>query len=154
MPYEIERKFLVSDEGILDGLEGTLYRQAYISTTGRVVVRVRVAGDRAYITLKSCNDGIRRLEYEYEIPKYHAVQMIDELCDEYVIEKIRYSVMVGKHKWVIDRFMKNNLGLVVAEIELDEEHETFELPYWVGKEVTGDARYYNSNLAKEPYTQW
>lgn len=154
MPYEIERKFLVTDEKILDKLEGTLYRQAYISTVGRVAVRIRIAGDDAYITIKEDTGGIKRLEYEYEIPKHHAAEMIDGLCDGGVLEKIRYSVMYKGHKWIIDKFNKENLGLVVAEIELDKEDEIFVLPDWVGKEVTEDARYYNVNLVKNPYVKW
>ena len=154
MPYEIERKFLVADEKILDGLEGTLCRQAYIFTTGYTVVRVRIAGDNAYITLKGSNDGIKRLEYEYEIPRNHAMEIIDRLCDGSVIEKIRYSVMYEGHEWIIDKFIKDNLGLVVAEIELDKENETFKLPQWIGKEVTEDPRYYNVSLAKNPYVKW
>lgn len=154
MPYEIERKFLVSDEKILDELEGTLYRQAYISTTGRAVVRVRIAGDVACITLKGSNDGIKRLEYEYEIPVRHAEEMIDMLCDGSVIEKIRYRVKYEGHEWVIDRFVKDNRGLVIAEIELDNEDESFVLPYWVGEEVTKDDRYYNVSLVRNPYVSW
>lgn len=154
MPYEIERKFLVTDEKILDKLEGTLYRQAYMSTAGRAVVRIRVVRDNAYITIKGDTDGIKRLEYEYAIPKHHATEMINELCDGGVLEKIRYSVMHKGHKWVIDKFIKENLGLVVAEIELDKEDEIFELPDWVGEEVTEDVRYYNVNLVKNPYVKW
>lgn len=154
VPYEMERKFLVADEKILDGLEGTEYKQAYISTTGQAVVRVRIAGDSGYITLKSNSDGIKRLEYEYEIPKHHAVEMIENLCDGSVVEKIRYSVRYEGHEWTIDKFVKDNLGLVVAEIELLREDETFLLPYWLGKEVTGQDEYYNVSLAKNPYLKW
>ncbi|MBP5427509.1 MAG: CYTH domain-containing protein [Clostridiales bacterium] len=154
MPYEIERKFLVLDATILNGRKGTLYRQAYIAATSHAVVRVRTVGDSAYITVKSKNEGIKRLEYEYSIPKQHAVEMMDRLCEGLLVEKKRYSIFYHGHEWVVDSFIGANEGLIIAEIELENEEELFDIPEWVGDEVTYDDRYYNVNLIKNPYSKW
>lgn len=154
MAQEIERKFLVTDLSWRDQAEGKLYRQGYIPTQNRSTVRVRVVGDRGYLTLKGVSTGITRLEFEYEIPLADAEHMLATLCVPPLIEKWRYRLTVGDHLWEIDEFLGDNAGLVMAEIELASESESFVLPSWVGQEVSDEPRYYNSNLAKTPYCSW
>ena len=151
---EIERKFLVSGEAWRETAEGTRYRQGFLSTEPERTVRVRVAGPRGSITVKGKNVGARRAEFEYEIPVADAERMLDTLCKRPLIEKVRYTVAVAPHTWEIDVFEGENAGLVVAEIELRSEHEAFDKPEWVGDEVTGDPRYFNSNLVSNPYQTW
>ncbi len=154
MKYEIERKFLVCDKSIINDLTGSLCRQAYIETAKNNVVRVRVFGKLACITLKGESKGSKRLEYEYEIPIKDANEIMDNLCEKPIIEKIRYSVYYKGNTWIIDEFKGKNDGLVIAEIELEKEEDSFEKPEWVGEEVTNDIRYFNSNLVKKPYINW
>jgi CYTH domain-containing protein len=154
MGEEIERKFLVATEGWRETAEGTRYRQGFLSTEPERTVRVRVAGPRGSITVKGKNVGARRAEFEYEIPVADAERMLDTLCKRPLIEKVRYTVAVAPHTWEIDVFEGENAGLVVAEIELRSEHEAFDKPEWVGDEVTGDPRYFNSNLVSNPYQTW
>lgn len=154
MGEEIERKFLVSGEAWRQTAEGTRYRQGFLSTEPERTVRVRVAGPRGSITVKGKNVGARRAEFEYEIPVADAERMLDTLCKRPLIEKVRYVLAVGAHTWEIDVFEGDNAGLVVAEIELRREDEAFERPEWVGDEVTGDPRYFNSNLVANPYRAW
>jgi adenylate cyclase len=130
-----------------------LLKQGYLSTTPESTVRVRVSSDRAMLTVKSKNTGIRRSEFEYEIPMQDAEEML-LLCQKNLIEKTRYTITIGKHIWEIDEFSGANSGLLVAEIELGAEEEPFEKPEWVGEEVSADARYYNSNLVAHPFVQW
>ena len=154
MQYEIERKFLVSDKRIIDELEGKFYKQAYIETTDKTVVRVRITPDNAFLTIKGENKGLKRLEYEYVIPKKDANEIIDNLCQKSVIEKIRYVVYHDNKKWEIDQFLEQNEGLIIAEIELENENTEFTKPEWLGMEVTNDVRYFNSNLIKNPFINW
>ena len=154
MGEEIERKFLVSGEAWRQTAEGTRYRQGFLSTEPERTVRVRVAGPRGWITVKGKNLGARRAEFEYEIPVADAERMLDTLCKRPLIEKVRYVLAFGAHTWEIDVFEGDNAGLVVAEIELRREDEAFEKPEWVGDEVTGDPRYFNSNLVANPYRAW
>lgn len=156
MPIEIERKFLLKNEGWQTADEGTLYRQGYIVSGVGKVVRIRVAGSTGFITIKgSSQEGLlSRSEYEYEIPLPDANEMLDTLCESGIIEKRRHKVKYGNHVWEIDVFAGNNTGLVVAEIELQAEDEAFDIPDWIGDEVTDDPRYANSQLAKVPYNQW
>jgi CYTH domain-containing protein len=154
MGEEIERKFLVATEGWRETAKGTRYRQGFLSTEPERTVRVRVAGPRGSITVKGKNVGARRAEFEYEIPVADAERMLDTLCKRPLIEKVRYTVAVAPHTWEIDVFEGENAGLVVAEIELRSEHEAFDKPEWVGDEVTGDPRYFNSNLVSNPYQTW
>jgi CYTH domain-containing protein len=154
MGEEIERKFLVATEGWRETAEGTRYRQGFLSTEPERTVRVRVAGPRGSITVKGKNVGARRAEFEYEIPVADAERMLDTLCKRPLIEKVRYTVAVAPHTWEIDVFEGENAGLVVAEIELRSEDEAFDKPEWVGDEVTGDPRYFNSNLVSNPYQTW
>lgn len=160
MAIEIERKFLVVDatwRTMADA--GTRYRQGYLSrVTGadavRSSVRIRTDGTRAYLNIKSATLGIRRQEYEYPLPLADADAMLADLCVGAIVEKTRYRVPVGRHVWDVDVFAGANAGLIVAEIELSREEETFERPAWVGKEVSGDPRYYNVCLAERPYSSW
>jgi adenylate cyclase len=154
MPEEIERKFLVVDDGWREKAVGTAFRQGFLSTEPERTVRVRLAGSRGSITIKGKTVGARRDEFEYEIPVEHAQQMLDTLCKRPLIEKVRYRLPVGGHIWEIDVFEGDNAGLVVAEIELAREDEAFEKPAWVGEEVTGDPRYFNSSLVAAPYKTW
>ena len=154
MIVEIERKFLVADTAFLALLEGERLTQGYIASTDRATVRVRIAGTRAWLTLKGRTEGFSRREFEYQIPLAHAEVCIAELCAGPVIDKTRYRVAHNAHTWEVDVFHGDNEGLVLAEIELAREDECFECPAWLGVEVSGDPRYYNSNLAKRPYRHW
>lgn len=155
MGQEIERKFLIRGEAWRNQGKGSVYRQGYIPTVkpGHTV-RVRIAGDRAFLTIKGPAKGLSRLEYEYPIPLSDAEEMLEKLCDRPLIEKVRYEIPQGHHVWEVDEFLGDNRGLILAEIELSSETETFELPDWIEKEVTGDRRYYNSNLTKKPFSTW
>ncbi len=154
MGEEIERKFLVVGDRWRAGATGTRYRQGFLSTDPQRTVRVRVAGDLGFLTIKGMAVGARRAEYEYEIPVADAEQMLDSLCERPLIEKVRYVLRVGAHTWEIDVFEGENAGLVVAEVELGQEDETFEMPEWLGQEVTHDPRYFNANLVKAPFFSW
>lgn len=154
MAKEIERKFLIDLEEIGSLNDGTIIKQGYISTKDNTVVRVRLAGSKAYLTLKGENKGVTRLEFEYEIPVGDALEMIDALCNGPVVEKTRYLVVHSGHTWEVDIFDGDNKGLVVAEIELESEDEAFDLPHWVTTEVSGDVRYYNSSLLDNPFKNW
>lgn len=154
MGEEIERKFLVRGEAWRAELVGTQYRQGFLSTEPERTVRVRVAGARAWLTIKGKTVGTRRAEYEYEVPVDEAQSMLDTLCKRPLIEKVRYLVLVGSHTWEVDVFEGENRGLVIAEIELEAEDEAFERPDWLGDEVSSDVRYFNSNLVANPYSSW
>jgi CYTH domain-containing protein len=151
---EIERKFLVTGQGWRTKGKGTRYRQGYLAAAKHCTVRVRVGGRRAYVTVKGPTKGASRSEYEYEIPVRDAGEMLDALCDGRVIEKTRYEVRFARVMWEIDVFEGHNKGLVLAEVELKRERQRVVLPPWVGKEVTGDVRYYNSYLSRRPYSTW
>ncbi|MCW8829664.1 MAG: CYTH domain-containing protein [Gammaproteobacteria bacterium] len=155
MATEIERKFLVtSDEWRQAADTGTPFRQGYLVGAERASVRVRIEGEQANLNIKSATLGVRRQEYEYPIPLADAQEMLDSLCEQPQIEKIRYRVPFKGHIWEIDIFAGENAGLVVAEVELDDEDETFSLPPWAGEEVSGDTRYYNVCLVNHPYSEW
>ncbi len=154
MGTEIERKFLLSDGSWQAGAEGKLYRQGYLSAAVERNVRVRIIGDQGFLTVKGRVSGYTRLEFEYEIPLADAERMLDELCHKPLIEKTRFLVEHRGMTWEVDRFAGDNAGLVVAEIELSEEGQEIEFPSWVGREVTDDPRYLNSNLVQKPYMTW
>ncbi len=154
MPQEIERKFLVKDDSWRVPGTGTLYRQGYLSTVPERSVRVRLIQDRGYLTVKGASSGAVRAEYEYEIPADEASEMLDRLCERPLIEKTRYRVEYQGLTWEIDEFAGSNAGLVIAEVELDEVDQDIVLPDWVGREVTGEPRYYNASLIAEPYSAW
>ena len=150
---EIERKYLVVNEHYKNGIPIRI-SQGYICSEENRVVRVRIKGKRAYITIKNATIGFARNEYEYEIPVADAEAMLQNTCQQPIIDKTRYVVEHGDFKWEVDEFHGDNEGLVVAEIELEDKDEVFELPDFVGEEVTGDARYYNACLFKNPYKNW
>jgi CYTH domain-containing protein len=154
MGVEIERKFLVQETGWKEGATGVPYRQGYLSSHRERTVRIRTAGDKGYLTIKGIPTGAARPEYEYEIPFGEAVEMLATLCEKPVIEKVRYKITFGGLVWEVDEFLGENQGLVVAEVELSNEGQPVTLPPWVGLEVTSDARYYNANLFKNPYSRW
>ena len=156
MPVEIERKFLLaSDAWRRDVSRSEPMAQGYLAgpPASRCSVRVRIAGDDAWLNIKSLALGVERDEYEYAIPRADAERMLATLCGERV-EKIRHHVTVGGHLFEVDEFIGDNAGLIVAEIELSHADEPFERPAWLGREVTPLARYYNVNLATHPYSRW
>ncbi len=153
---ETERKFLVTSRNFNDdAFQSTRIVQDFLSTDPERTVRIRINGDKGFITIKggSNQSGLSRFEWEKEIEIYEAEQLL-QLCLPGKIYKIRYLVRSGKHIFEVDEFLKENLGLIVAEIELKTEDEKFEIPTWVGKEVTGDTRYYNSQLSLHPFNTW
>ncbi len=154
MGVEIERKYLVSgDSWRSQVVSSTRIVQGYL-TRGEVTVRARIRGERAYLTIKGRSQGIARSEFEYDIPVPDAEAMLTELADGPVVEKTRHLIDVGGHTWELDVFTGANEGLVMAEIELADADERFEVPQWAGEEVSDDPRYYNVNLAREPFSQW
>ena len=152
MGKEIERKFLVVDEQ-WRAADGTKYRQGYLSTDKERTVRVRIAGNKAMLTIKGITQGASRAEYEYEIPVEDAEELLD-LCQRPIIEKWRHEIEHAGMTWEVDEFFGDNQGLVLAEVELDSPDEAFDLPPWVGKEVTDDPRYFNANLVHHPFRNW
>ena len=154
MALEIERKFKVANAGWQDSVtRSTSLRQGYLSTKPEATVRVRLENGVGTLTIKSKTRGISRSEFEYDIPNSEATQLL-QLCEGPLIEKIRHLVIIGEHTWEIDEFSGDNQGLIIAEIELSSEDESFKKPGWLGKEVSHDARYYNSSLVIHPYNQW
>ncbi|HJO92243.1 MAG TPA: CYTH domain-containing protein [Victivallales bacterium] len=154
MGTEIERKFLLTNDNWKKNAVGVYFCQGYIPTVNNTAVRVRIAGNKSFITIKSSIVGITRNEFEYEIPLEDAKTMLHLLCAKPLIEKTRYKVLYKNKVWEIDLFERENRGLQFAEIELDSETEIFEKPDWIGREVTGDMKYCNSNLVKYPFTKW
>ncbi len=154
MGIEIERKFLVDESQLPPLAHGVYIAQGYVETVDHTAVRARVKGDKGFLTLKGKTEGMSRLEYEYEIPLADARAIIQQLCAGKSIEKTRYEIQVGKHVWEIDVFAGENAGLIVAEVELASDKEEIIIPAWASQEVTDQARFYNMNLIKHPYTQW
>ena len=153
MGQEIERKFLVKGND-WPREKGKKYRQGYLSLDKERTVRVRLAGDQGYLTIKGENKGASRSEFEYEIPKEDAETLLDQQCLKPLIEKTRYKLKQAGLTWEIDEFSGANKGLVVAEIELEREDQPFDKPAWLGQEVTADPRYYNANLVQHPFSEW
>lgn len=154
MAKEIERKFIVDMERWRPAGKGVRIRQGYLPSSARSVVRVRVSGDSAWLTVKGENRGMVRSEFEYPIPLPDALQMLEELCARPFIEKTRHTVHFSGAVWTVDVFEGENAGLVVAEIELTNENQKITPPPWAGAEVTDDPRYYNSSLTAHPYSRW
>lgn len=153
---EIERKFLVASNAFKsDALRKNNIAQGYLSAHTERTVRVRIKGEKGYLTIKgeSNETGLSRFEWEKEISVEEAKQLL-LLCEKGVIEKIRYEIQVGEHLFEVDEFLGENEGLVIAEVELQSESEIFEKPSWLGIEVTQDHRYYNSYLSQNPFTSW
>ena len=154
MAVEIERKFLLLGDGWRGLAPGKHYRQGYLSTVAARSVRVRVIEDRGYLTIKGATVSVTRAEYEYVIPVEDAHAMLDNLCERPLIEKTRYRIDYQGMVWEVDEFEGENEGLLLAEVELSSEDQVIALPDWVGEEVTGDPRFYNSNLIANPYSKW
>jgi len=155
MAQEIERKFLVNGEFKQLAHKETRITQGYLSSIPERTVRVRTKGDKGFITIKGIGNasGASRYEWEKEIPVEEVRELL-KICEPGVIDKTRYQVKAGPHTYEIDEFYGENQGLIVAEVELSAENETFEKPAWLGQEVTGDVKYYNSMLMKHPFTKW
>jgi len=155
MPIEIERKYLLrNDDWRLNANQGAQYKQGYITGSELASVRIRTEGEHAFINIKSATLGVTRQEYEYPVPWGEALEILSSLCAKPLIKKTRYIVRDNGNEWEVDVFGGENEGLIVAEIELQSEEQSFELPGWCGREVSDDPRYYNVNLAKHPYSKW
>lgn len=154
MAREIERKFLVVTDAWREVAVGTLFRQGYLSVAPERTLRVRLEGECGKLTVKGKSQGIVRAEYEYAIPQSDAAELLDNLCLRPLIEKTRYRVEYAGQLWEVDEFHGENAGLIVAEIELESAEQEFELPDWVGQEVSAEPRYFNANLVRNPYKNW
>lgn len=155
MAIETERKFLVCREvwSKMNKLSGQHFRQAYLINEIEKTVRVRLTPEKGYLTIKGPPQNISRTEYEYEIPREDAEDLLDNFCKN-EISKNRYNPIVGGKRWDVDEFLGENEGLMVAEIELENENQAFEKPDWIAEEVSGDERYYNAYLVDHPYKSW
>ena len=153
MALEIEKKFLLNNSDWRKE-QGVMYRQGYLNSVKERTVRVRIIGDKGYLTVKGISRGAVRAEYEYEIPGVEAEAILDDLCEKPIIEKMRYKIAYKGFVWEVDEFCGENQGLIVAEVELESEDQKFEKPEWIGEEVTGDPRYFNANLVHHPYCRW
>lgn len=154
MGVEIERKFLVRSQAWRAGATGQQVRQGYLSVDPDRTVRVRMAGERGYLTVKGRSRGLVRAEFEYPIPGPDAEALLDNLCLRPLIEKTRYRVTHAGRVWEVDEFWGENRGLVLAEVELADPAEAVDLPDWAGEEVSADPRYANANLARHPFGRW
>lgn len=155
MALEIERKFLVKGDEWRALGTGTIYRQGYIATVNKeTTVRVRITGEQGYLTIKGKTQGATRAEFEYPISMEDALVMLETMCARPLIEKTRYKIKQGDLIWEVDEFIGDNQGLIIAEVELQEENQAVDLPEWIGQEVTGDLRYYNVNLVHHPFKDW
>lgn len=155
MATEIERKFRLRNDGWREQIHSsTLLRQGYLANTARASVRVRLAGNVGWLSVKAMTPGRARSEYEVSIPTVDANEMLDRLCEGPLIEKWRHIVVHDGGEWEIDEFLGENAGLVIAEFEMKSEDEEFSLPPWLGAEVTHDERYYNFRLSVRPWRRW
>jgi adenylate cyclase len=155
MGIEVERKFLVVGEAWRGAAtERIRMRQGYLTREGPSSVRIRITGAEARLNLKSAEVGTTRLEFDWEVPRAEAEQILDRLCHRPLIEKVRHLVPCGGHLWEVDEFEGDNAGLIVAELELGAADEAFEAPAWLGREVTHERRYYNQALVEHPFRAW
>lgn len=157
MAKEIERRFLVREARGNEwekNIKGVPYRQGYLSSDKDRIVRVRLVGEKAWLTVKGITSGISKHEFDYPIPDKDAAKMLDEICEKPLIEKTRYKVIHGGLEWDIDVFKGENEGLILAEVELESEEQNIKLPPWAGMEVSNDPKYFNSNLVKLPFKSW
>ncbi|MFC0133009.1 adenylate cyclase [Massilia eurypsychrophila] len=154
MGVEIERKFLLAGDGWRALGAPVLLRQGYLSSDPARVVRVRVEGERACMTIKGKSVGATRGEWEYPIPLADANELLERLCEQPLVEKYRRRIDFAGNTWEVDEFLGVNQGLVLAEIELGAEDQQFDKPEWIGADVTDDRRYYNSNLVRHPFSSW
>ncbi|WP_283636325.1 CYTH domain-containing protein [Aquaticitalea lipolytica] len=153
---EIERKFLVTSNNFKEeAFKKTHIIQGFLNTDKERTVRVRLKGDRGFLTVKglSSDDGLSRFEWETEIPETDA-KLLLKLCEKGVIDKVRHEIKADNHTYEVDEFFGDNEGLIIAEIELNHISEIFKKPLWLGEEVTGNEKYYNSQLSKQPYKTW
>jgi len=154
MGTEIEKKFLVTDDSWRSLAAGVRYQQGYLSRGEESTIRIRIAGDKGYLAIKGVTRGFTRTEYEYDIPYDDARRMLDEFCRRPLIEKVRSRIPYRGLIWEVDEFAGENRGLVLAEVELDSEDQTIAKPSWIGRDVTGDPRYFNSYLVDHPFQEW
>jgi len=154
MGTEIEKKFLLASNDWRGLATGKAYCQGYLNSEKGRTVRVRIVGDRGILTIKGPNDHGARPEFEYDIPVADAREILDRLCQKPLIDKIRYRIPFAGFIWEVDEFKGENDGLLLAEIELTHVDQEFAKPPWIGREVTGDSRYYNANLVCNPYSAW
>jgi len=154
MKKEIERKFLVLDQSYKHLGKFEYCIQGYMQSSNEPLVRIRTIGCKSFITLKSDISGITRIEYEYEIPNEDAQDLLKLFCQKTIIEKNRYKIHYQSTLWEVDEFLGANKGLVVAEVELESEQQPYDKPGWIGSEISTDKKYYNYNLAHDPYTKW
>lgn len=155
MALEIERKFLVRGDSWREQADSReLLRQGYLTSGSKCSIRARIAGEQAWLNIKAKRSGMTRLEFEYPIPRADADEILRELCNGPLLEKYRHRIAMGAFVWEVDEFLGANAGLIVAEIELPSEAAQFPRPNWLGEEVTEDERYYNFNLAQQPYGEW
>lgn len=154
MHEEIERKFLIKTDEWRGKAEPVLFRQGYIARTQERVVRVRIAGNEGFLTVKVKKGEITRIEYEYSIPLEDAHALLDSLGTREIIEKNRYTFHELGHIWEVDEFLGTNNGLIIAEVELKTENEYIDLPLWVGEEVSKISKYLNVELSQKPYKNW
>jgi len=155
MGIEIEKKFLLANDGWRSSIVKSIpFRQGYLAGSEKASVRIRIEGNRANINIKGATLGVRRQEFEYSIPLDDASELLSTLSNGPLVEKTRHYVFVAEHEWEIDEFQGDNEGLIVAEIELQDENEVFYKPDWLGREVSHDERYYNSMLVNMPFKRW
>jgi adenylate cyclase len=154
MAEEIEKKFLLADNGWQGLAEGKAYCQGYLNSEKGRTVRVRIIGEQGFLTIKGPSDNGARLEFEYQIPVSDGLEMLSRLCLKPLIEKTRYCIPFAGFIWEVDVFKGENEGLLLAEIELAYVGQEFLRPPWIGREVTGDSRYYNANLVRNPFCRW
>jgi CYTH domain-containing protein len=154
MGEEIERKFLIKSNSWRSLAKGKRVRQGYLNRNEERVVRIRAIDEKGFLTIKGKTTGATRAEFEYDIPAPEAEAMLEHLCEKPLIEKNRYKIEFSGLIWEVDEFLGENQGLIVAEVELESEDQPFEKPTWIGGEVTGDPKYFNSNLVQHPYTKW
>ncbi len=154
MPTEIERKFLVNNLDLSKSKSGVYYRQGYLKIDDQIIIRARIYDQKAFVTMKKKVSSIKRLEYEYAIPIDEAEEILEHLCIHPLIEKYRYKINYKGFIWEVDKFLGENEGLVVAEIELENENNSFPHPPWLGHEVSHNPKYYNASLVLNPYKNW
>ncbi len=155
MAIEIEHKFLLADPTWKQlVIKSVIFKQGYLNSNSNSSIRVRISDSQAWLNIKTAIIGNQRHEYEYEIPLADANEILALLCNKPIIEKTRHYVPINEHLWEIDEFHGENEGLIIAEIELEQQITEFHRPEWLGAEVTHDLRYYNNNLAHTPYSKW
>lgn len=154
LAVEIERKFSVRGNNWRNMATGINIKQGYVSVEKDHTVRIRIIESKAFLTIKGKSTGAKRLEYEYEIPNKDANELLINICKKPIINKIRYKINFKGIIWEVDEFFGENKGLILAEVELEDEEQKIEIPDWIGTEVTGNPKYYNANLISNPFCNW